>query len=83
MHAQLSCGAALVALVLLEDGGNKALLELTNRLRIKNVAAVHVLYERQKLIFHKYLFSGALQPFAATLLLWSRVVSLLRLAHEI
>ena len=83
VHAQLSGGAALIALVLLKHGSDEALLKLAHRLGVKNVAAVHVLYERQKLIFHKYLFSGALQPSAATRLLCPRMVCLLRLAHVI
>jgi len=47
VHAELPGGAALIALVLFENSRDKTALEFTYRFRVKDVAAVHVLHERQ------------------------------------
>jgi hypothetical protein len=52
MHAKLTSGAALIALVLFEDRSDETLLEFPDRLRIENIAPVHLLYERFQLVFH-------------------------------
>src|SRR5208282_578283 len=52
VHAQLSSGFALIAPVFFEHGYDEALLKLTNRLRIEDVAFVHLKNECFQLIFH-------------------------------
>jgi hypothetical protein len=47
VHSQLPGSAALIALVLFENGSDETSLKLTYRFRIKNVAAIHVLHEGQ------------------------------------
>jgi hypothetical protein len=59
VHAQLACGAALIALVFLEHSQDKALLKLTNSLGVQNVALVHLHDERFELIFHSLSLSLA------------------------
>jgi hypothetical protein len=57
MHAQLAGSAALVALVFLKDGQNKAFLEFPHTLGIKNIAPVHLQDECFQLIFHDAVLS--------------------------
>ena len=52
MHVELTGGTALIAVVLLQNGQDEALLELTHCLRIKNVALVHLHDECFELISH-------------------------------
>src|ERR1700734_1781388 len=52
VHVELARGAALVAFILLQDGEDKPLLELSHALGIKNIASVHLQDERFQLIFH-------------------------------
>src|SRR5579862_2955501 len=42
VHAQFASGAALVALVFLQDGQDETLLKFTHAFGIKNVAAIHL-----------------------------------------
>ena len=53
MHSQLPRGAALVALVFLENSSDEAFLEFSDRFGIKNVALIHLVYECFQLIFHR------------------------------
>src|SRR5712675_1637462 len=52
MHPQLAGGAALVALIFLQNGQDESLLEFAHTLRIENVALVHLQDECFQLIFH-------------------------------
>ena len=52
VHAQLPRRLALIAPVFFEHGHNKALFKLANRLRIEDVAFVHLKNECFQLIFH-------------------------------
>ena len=52
VHAQFSCGSALVAFILLENCQDEAFLELPNSFGIKNIAAVHLQDKCFQLIFH-------------------------------
>ncbi len=52
VHAEFARSAALVALVLLQNGENESLLKLAHALGIKNIAAVHLQDECFQLIFH-------------------------------
>lgn len=52
VHAEFAGGAALVALVFLKDGEDKALLEFPYTLGIQDVALVHLQDECFQLIFH-------------------------------
>ena len=52
VHSQFARGAALVALVFLEDGEDKTFLEFPHSLGIENVAFVHLQNQRFQLIFH-------------------------------
>lgn len=53
MHPQLQGGAALIAFVLFEHRRDKPFFEFSDRFRIKNIAPVHLQYERFQLIFHR------------------------------
>jgi len=53
MHAEFTRRPALVALVLLENSQDEPFLELPYRFGIKDVASVHLQYERFELIFHR------------------------------
>jgi hypothetical protein len=52
VHPEFARGAALVALVFLEDGEDKTFLEFTHSLGVENVAFVHLQNQRFQLIFH-------------------------------
>ena len=52
VHSQLAGGAALVALVFLENSQDEPFFEFPHALRVKNVAAVHLQNECFQLIFH-------------------------------
>ena len=52
MHAQFTGSAALIALVFLEYGKDKSLLELAHALGVKNVALIHLQNQCFQLIFH-------------------------------
>lgn len=52
VHSQFAGGPALVALVFLKHGQDKAFLELTHAFGIKNIASVHLQDECFQLIFH-------------------------------
>jgi hypothetical protein len=57
VHPKLARSAALIAIVLLKDSRDEPTLEFADCFRIKNITAIHLLYERFKLIFHWVLFS--------------------------
>ena len=53
MHSKLARGAALIAFIFFENRRNEALLEFSDRFRIKNVALIHLVYECFQLVFHR------------------------------
>jgi hypothetical protein len=57
VHSELPRRATLIALILLKDSRDESALEFADRFRIKNITAIHLLYERFKLIFHGFPFS--------------------------
>jgi hypothetical protein len=52
MHSKLARGSALVALILLKNGEDKALLKFAHAFGVKDVAFVHLQDECFQLIFH-------------------------------
>ena len=52
MHPQLTRGAALIAVVFLQNGEDEPLLEFPYRLGIQNITLVHLKDERFELISH-------------------------------
>jgi hypothetical protein len=46
-------GTALVAFVLFQHGCNESAFEFAHRFGIKNIAAIHLLYECFELVFHR------------------------------
>jgi len=64
VHPELTRRAALVAFVLLQDGRNKTAFKFAYRFGIKDIAAVHLLYQRFKLIFHGISLSMTVLVFA-------------------
>jgi hypothetical protein len=62
VHTELPRRPALVALVFLEHGGDKSFLEFPDGLGVENVAPVHLLHKRFKLIFHGISLSGVWRP---------------------
>src|SRR5712671_5199616 len=52
MHSKLARGSALVALILLKNGEDEALLEFAHTFGVKDVALVHLQNECFQLIFH-------------------------------
>jgi len=56
MHPQLASGAALISVVFLEHGKDKAFLEFAHRLGVKNIAFIHLQDECFELISHGILF---------------------------
>ena len=57
MHSQLTCGPALISIVFLQHGKDEPLLEFSDRLRVKNIAFVHLQDECFELISHGILLS--------------------------
>src|SRR5262249_10095410 len=66
VHAQLTCSSALIAVVLLQDGHNKSLLELAHCFRIEDVAFIHLHDEGFELISHGISLSLKLPVFYAS-----------------
>jgi hypothetical protein len=64
VHPELTRRATLIAFVLLQDCGNKTALKFAYRFGIKDIAAVHLLYQRFKLIFHGSSLSMTVLVFA-------------------
>lgn len=71
VHAELTCGFALVAAVLLQNIHDEALFELTYGLRVKNAAAIHLRYESFKLVLHEISLSFQMRPLIFCLLVFS------------
>jgi len=64
VHPELTRRATLIAFVLLQDRRNKTALKFAYRFGIKDIAAVHLLYQRFKLIFHGISLSMTVLIFA-------------------
>jgi len=64
VHPELTRRAALIAFVLLQDCRNKTAFKFAYRFGIKDIAAVHLLYQRFKLIFHGSSLSMTVLVFA-------------------
>ncbi len=60
VHSELARRAALIALVFLQHGQDKALLEFPYTFGIENIASVHLEDECFQLVFHGALFSISL-----------------------
>lgn len=52
MHAQLTGGLALVAIVFLKNSADKSFFEFTYRFAIKNSAFMHLLNKSFELVLH-------------------------------
>jgi len=52
VHIQFARGAALIALILLQNSQNKFLFKLANRFRVENIALVHLHDKGFELILH-------------------------------